>query len=519
MKRSVNKSVFALLIVAVLLPSVCSCSFFKKNKVLTAASEFADAVRFGDASEIIKKTDGLDRESKRNIKSLFNVDDYSDEECTYLAHMMSSMTTEIDGSSVKVSKDTASVGMSFTIADHNSLQGGDYADINALADAVDNCGTRTIDITVEFIEDDKIWYVTNFDDPEFTDLFSFITDPMPAIGKGTLIKTAGIIAESVIKDDPSIAITNAATPESPDMIDLPSYLTGLFDLNSDLSDEDRAFRAAVLSTMTYEVDESSLKIDSRTGSIDIRITMADYETLAGKEFKKIDDIAPAVQACPSKTYKFTCEFARNYAVWYATNLESEEYASFLKYKDFRVSMKTIDGTYTARVDITDNFKAYITKEFNVSLPADVEGRIYIVSTLVLKNGQYEMTIDRDSLVADIKNFVETNIDKIIMNTLGTTSSLALDTMAKLAGYADYADMRSKILAEVTGSLDTIDTSGMESSGTFTFNDNLVTLKSKTDTLTGMIDNFGVITVTAPVTDPDAKKLLGSDTITMPYKKV
>ena len=519
MKRPVGKSIFAIMVVAVLLPAICSCSFFKKNRVLTAAAEFADALRFGDASRIIKKTDGLDREYKRNIKNIFNVDDYSDEECTYLAHMMSSMTVGIDAGSVRVDKDTASVDMSFTVADHRLLQGGDYADVNALADAVDNGGTRTIDITVDFIEDEKEWYVTNFDDAGFTDLFSFLTDPMPAIGRGALIETARTIAESVIKDDPSIAINNAATPESADMIDLPSYLTGLFDLNSDLTDEDKAFRAAILGTMTYEVDESTLKIDSRTGSVDIRITMADYETLAGKEFKKIDDIAPAVQACPSKTYKFTCTFARNYSVWYATNLESEEYAAFLKYKDFKVSMKSIDGTYTARVDITDNFKSYITNEFNVSLPADVEGRIYIESTLVLKNGQYEVTIDRDALVADIKNFVETNIDKIIMNTLGTTSSLALDTMAKLAGYADYADMRQQLLTDVTSSLDTIDTSGMESSGTFTFNDNLVTLKSKTDTLTGMIDNFGVITVTAPVNDPDAKKLLGSDTITLPYKKV
>lgn len=519
MKRSLNKSIFAILAVAVLLPAICSCSFFKKNKILTAAAEFGDVLRSGDASEIIKKTDGLDREYKKTVKSYLDVNDYSEEECTYLAHMMSSIVINIDAGSVKVSKDTASVDMSFTIADHYALDGGDYADINALADAVDNGKTRTIDITVEFIESEKEWYVTNFDDDGFQDLFSFFTTPMPAIGKGALIETAKKIADSVIKDDPSIAVNNAASVSSTDMIDLPSYLTGLFDLNSELTDEDKAFRAAVISTMTYEVDESTLKIDSRTGSIDIRITMADYETLAGSEFKKIDDIAPAILACPSKTYKFTCEFARNNAVWYATNLESEEYAAFLKYKDFKVSMKTIDGTYIAVVDITDNFKAYITKEFNVSIPADVEGRIYISSTLVLNKGQYEVTIDRDALVEDIRNFVETNIDKIIMNTLGTTSSIALDTMAKLAGYADYADMRQQILSQVTGSLDTIDTSGMESSGTFTFNDNLVTLKSPADTLTGTIDNFGVITVTAPVNDPDARKLLGSDTIALPYKKV
>jgi hypothetical protein len=35
---------------------------------------------------------------------------------------------------------------------------------------------------------------------------------------------------------------------------------------------------------------------------------------------------------------------------------------------------------------------------------------------------------------------------------------------------------------------------------------------------GTIDNYGNITVTSPVNDADAKKLLGSDTITMAFKK-
>ena len=153
------------------------------------------------------------------------------------------------------------------------------------------------------------------------------------------------------------------------------------------------------------------------------------------------------------------------------------------------------------------------------MPSDLEGRITITSTLVLKNGTYEVTIDRDSFVSNIKSFVDTNIDKIIMNMLGTTSSLGLDTLARLAGYNGYADMRSQILAQVTGSIESINTSGLESSGKFTLNDDVITLTSATDTMQGKIDNFGVITVTSPVNDPDAKKLLDSDTITLPFKKV
>ena len=249
------------------------------------------------------------------------------------------------------------------------------------------------------------------------------------------------------------------------------------------------------------------------------MTMANYETLAGKVFKQASEITDAVKACDTVTYSYTCELARNGADWYVINLESDEFASFLAYKKFSVSLKSVDGTYKATVDVTDKFVAYISSEYGIKMPSDLEGRINITTTLVLRNGSYEVTVDRDSFVRNIKTFVDTNIDKIIMNMLGTTSSLGLDTLAKLAGYADYADMRQQILDQVTGSIETINTSGLESSGKFVLNDDVITLTSATDTMYGKIDNYGVITVTSPVNDPDAKKLLGSDTITLPFEKV
>lgn len=105
-----------------------------------------------------------------------------------------------------------------------------------------------------------------------------------------------------------------------------------------------------------------------------------------------------------------------------------------------------------------------------------------------------------------------------MNMLGTTSTVGLDALSKIAGYADYADMRQKTLDQVNSSLSTINTSGLESSGTFTVDDNTVTLTSGTDVSYGTIDNFGAITVTSPVNDPDARNLLGSDTITLKFEK-
>ena len=516
MNKKIIKNISILIAVPILLTLFSSCSMFKKTAVLEAATLFGDTVRSGDAADILRKTDGLDREFKKSFKELLSPDNYSEEEQIFAEHMMKSIVIEIDGSSVKVSKDKASCDMNITIADHETLQGGDYKDIQALAAAVDNARTRTISVTAELAEIEKEWYVTNFDDDGFQDIFSFL-HRMPDIGRGTLIDTAAQLAKSVVNDDAGVALLLSSG--STDTVNISSYLSSLFDLNGEPEEEDIAFRDAVRSTMTYEIDESSLKIDGQNGSIVIRITMADYGSLAGKEFKKIPEITDAVKSCSTITYSYTCELVRSGPDWSVTNISSEEFAAFLAYKKFTISLKTFDGTYSATVDITDKFVSYVSSEFGIQMPSNLEGRIYITTTLVLQKGQYEVTVDRDAFVKNIKTFVETNIDKIIMNMLGTTSQIGLDALAKIAGYSDYADMKQQILTQVTTSLESINTSGLESSGKYTVNDDVITLTSQTDTKKGKIDNYGVITVTSPVNDPDAKKLLGSDTITLPFKKV
>lgn len=518
MDRSIYKKLTALLVVLTLIPVICSCNAAKKKEVLTAATEFGEAFCTGSSNKILRKTDGLDKEYKKLIRSYLDTGSQSEEVQLYSTHMLGSLTVETDESSITVDKDTASAVMTFTLTDHEALDGGDYKDINALCAAVDNGTRRTVEITVEFTKIEKEWYVTNFNNESFTDILSFTYDPMPVIGRGTLLANAASIAEAVVKDDPSLATEVAMSFDSTDMMDIKAYINSLFDDSANPSDEDKAFRAAVLETMTYEVDESTLVIDNRNGSVDIRITMADYVQIADKTFKKVEEIAPAVLACPTVTYTYTCHFTRDGAMWYATDLYSEDFAQFLMYKKFSVSMKNIDGTYKATLDITDKFIAFVASEYSITMPSNLEGRIVINSTLALKDGKYQVTIDRDAFVANIKSFVDTNIDKIIMNMLGTTSSVGLDALAKIAGYKNYADMRQSVLNDVTASLETINTSGLESSGTFTFKDDTVTLKSAADTMTGTIDSYGTITVTSPVNDPDAKKLLGSDKITLAYKK-
>ena len=243
-----------------------------------------------------------------------------------------------------------------------------------------------------------------------------------------------------------------------------------------------------------------------------------FEGLAGKSFKSIPEIENAVKGCEIITCYYVCELERDGSEWHVTNLDSEAFTGLLSYKKFNISLKSVDGTYKATKDITDQFIKYIAKEYSVNIPSNCEGKITIKSTMVLNNGKFDVKIDRDAFVSDIKSFVEKNIDRIIQNTLGTTSSVGLDTMAKIAGYKDYADMKQQILKQVTTNVEQIDTSSLESSGTYKADGSSITFKSATDTTVGTIDNFGSITVEAKITDPDARKLLEADKILMTYQK-
>ena len=338
MNKTLTKGVMTILSIGLLIPFVCSCSSFKKKAVLARTIEFTDALRVGDVTDILQLTDGLDRDYKKDFKDFMNVSNYDDEELTYAAAMMDTMSVDINDSSVSVKKETATVDIEVTIADYQALQDGNYIDADDLARAVKSGKTRTIPITVEFALVEKEWYVTNFNDKEFRDIYSFL-NYMPVIGRGTLIDTAKVVADSVINDDPSLALGVTVSLDSPDMIDMSSYLDTLFDVNGKPTDEQKTFRAAVLSTMTYEIDETGATIEGHNGSFEIRITMADYTQLANQNFKKITDIAPAVEKLPTVTYSFTCKFVRSGADWYATNLDAEEFADILRYKSFSIALK------------------------------------------------------------------------------------------------------------------------------------------------------------------------------------
>lgn len=520
MKKTFSRYLAAISVIA-LIPLLCSCSLFKKNQVAKAVVEFSEAVKSGDASDILKKTDGLNGEARTAFKSMLDTGSAGEAEKIYIEHMNATISYEIDESSIQIEKDTATCIVNFSIADQKKIEKiNGCNDAEIFARSIDKCEKKTVTVELSLAKIKKDWYVTNFDTEVIPTLYSFI-DNMPPIAFSDLLIKAIDVAMSVTSDDPALAYDVSLPYDSTGTVSIPEYVKSLFEIDPDRTEEEVVFRTAMLNNMTYRVDETSVWMVGEAASVDIEITMPDYSSLSGKEFKKASDITAAVEACEKMTLTYNCKMTREGFYWQVNNLDSEEYAAFLNYKKFSISYKSVDGTYEAELDITDKFLAYVGKQFNLSLPAgsELEGKIVIKTTLVLKDGKYEITVDNDAFKTNIKTYVEKNIDAIILKMLGTTSTVGLDTLAKIAGYADYNDMKTKILAQVTSELETVNTSGLNSSGTFTVNDNTLTLKSSSDTMSGLIDNFGNISVTSPINDPDAKALLGTDQISVEYKKV
>ena len=496
------------------LPLFSSCSLFSKKAILEEVTEFGDALKSGNASDILQETDGLDREYKKSFKQLLDLKNYTEEEATFAEHMISSIEYEIDDKDVKVIKDEAQAGIAISIADLEELKKQDYKDITDLASAVDSASKKRAKITLELKKVDKEWYVTNLDDDIFQEYFSFFGN-MPVIGRGTLLDTADKLAKAIVEDDSGVAIYLAGSNATPETVEA---VKDYFDVDGKPTAEDTAFRTAVRNGMAYEIDGNSAVIEGTKGSVHIILKRPNFEVLAGKKFSSIPEIEKAVKDCEIITYEYVCEMERTGPDWFITNLDSVNFGGLLSYKKFTISLNSVDGTYKATKDITDQFIKYISKEYSVSIPSGCEGKINIKSTMELKDGKFAVKIDRDAFVSDIKSFVEKNIDRIIQNTLGTSSSVGLDAMAKIAGYKDYADMKQKILEQVTANVELIDTSSLESSGTYTVNGNSITFRSAAEITVGTIDNFGAITVEARLTDSEARKLLEADKILMTYQK-
>lgn len=182
MKTNITK-IFSLTVAAAITASCASCSMIpgmgssaKTEDIVDAADAFASALVKCDAGKIIKLTnEEKDSDAAEDLEVLFGNEDYTDEQIAIADAVADTIEYEIDEESVKIDKDEASVDITFTMADYETvLSDGKFTDVDEVIDAISDCdGTIETEITFEFALEDDEWLISNLGDKAYSKLYSF----------------------------------------------------------------------------------------------------------------------------------------------------------------------------------------------------------------------------------------------------------------------------------------------------------------------------------------------------------
>ena len=78
MDRYLTRKITAALTLVLALACLCSCTT-RKRAVIEAATVFGDAIKSGDARDMLRLTEDVDRDYSKVFKQYMNEDNYSDE--------------------------------------------------------------------------------------------------------------------------------------------------------------------------------------------------------------------------------------------------------------------------------------------------------------------------------------------------------------------------------------------------------------------------------------------------------
>ena len=191
--------------------SCASCALFGPNKkeIVEAADTFAGTLLKQDAGKIIKlTTEDEDSDVAEALEMIFDEDTLSDDQKKFVDAVSDTITYEVDEESVEINKDEASADVTFTMVDYEKALDGDFEDIDAVLDALEDCDdTKEVEVTLEFEKDDDEWLVSNIDDDSFGDIFDFyiyelnLTPAVEVISAECWPSISGLISEVDFTDD------------------------------------------------------------------------------------------------------------------------------------------------------------------------------------------------------------------------------------------------------------------------------------------------------------------------------
>ena len=211
MENTVFKKCIAAVLAGGMAVSCASCALFGPNKkeIVEAADTFASTLLKQDAGKIIKlTTEDEDSDVAEALEMIFDEETLSDDQKKFVDAVSDTITYEVDEESVEINKDEASADVTFTMVDYEKALDGDFEDIDAVLDALDDCDdTKEVEVTFEFEKDDDEWLVSNIDDDSYGDIFEFYIyelnlTPAVAVDYTDIWPgTSGIISEVYFIDD------------------------------------------------------------------------------------------------------------------------------------------------------------------------------------------------------------------------------------------------------------------------------------------------------------------------------
>lgn len=518
MNKAVKISIISAVAIAVLgVGALFARPLFIKAKVARTADELARAIETGDAQDISSLTDKSDKEVIEELKLNLKGEMYSEEENIYAASVRDTIVCKVDKGSVELQDSThASCAINVSMADFELLKDDTYDSISELTDLVKDLDKVEFTYNVNFIKKDGRWLVTNIDSSGFARIFSYRNIDLQ-IGLPSLTETAGAISELIPCLDSNAGVVKSS--------EYNQELYDLIDGYAKASDPDQQrFTDAVRGLITCSANSDEIYITGRDGFAGITVNIPDYEQLSSQRFSNIDEAILALGSLGTKEITLSLEFTRDdEGIWKLTNPEA--FADVFLFKDFSINTANLDGNYSSYVDITSQINNIMASETGAGsrIYENTQGEVLLRVYLNLDGSSYSYGADEDFVASSVMDYFTANIDTIAKNYLGTDNQTVLDTLSALAGYRDYADLKTDVLGRLSDMTKDIYFGSIASSGEYKISGNNIIflgedLYSTDDDITGEVDAIGRIHVILPITDPDVAELFGSDQIDLLFVK-
>lgn len=246
--------------------------------------------------------------------------------------------------------------------------------------------------------------------------------------RGKVLEAAEDFGEA-IKSMDAADILDLTTAKKND--DVAVALNDLLDRDG-YSDMENDYIDAITDTIEVEVDDKSVSISGDSASVDLVITMADYEAVLDQDITDIDELVEATSDSDTIDIEFTAEFVKDGDEWLVDNIEDDEFGEIFDFLTVDISFGVVPGNYVATADISFIVAEALGSDAGLAGALDMEFYLNIYD-----DNTYELSYDPVQLKDSMSDWFDTNAEAVLMNILQVDDISEVEAMAEAAGYSDY----------------------------------------------------------------------------------